>query len=118
MKVAERHKKILTLVKGQPCTIEDMAHALAVSPVTVRRDLSRLAEQGLLTRTLGGAAPSAGVAERSLEQRANFAKEEKRRIAEAAATHLTTKQTVFWILEPVPVPWPISLRTNPNCCKG
>ena len=95
MKVAERHKKILVLVKGQPCTIEDMAHALAVSPVTVRRDLSRLAEQGLLTRTLGGAAASVGVAERSLEQRANFAKEEKRRIAEAASTHITAEQTLF-----------------------
>ena len=95
MKVAERHKKILTLIKGQPCTIEDMAITLAVSPVTVRRDLSRLAEQGLLTRTLGGAAPSVGVAERSLEQRANFAKEEKRRIAEAAVAHIQPKQTLF-----------------------
>ena len=44
MKVAERHKKILTLIKWQPCTIDVLAITLAVSPVTVRRDLSRLVE--------------------------------------------------------------------------
>ena len=95
MKVAERHKKILTLIKWQPCTIDDLAITLAVSPVTVRRDLSRLAEQGLLTRTLGGAAPSADRTERSLKQRARFAKEEKRRISRAAATHVRPRQTLF-----------------------
>lgn len=95
MKVAERHKKILTLIKWQPCTIDDLAITLAVSPVTVRRDLSRLAEQGLLTRTLGSAATSADRTERSLKQRVRFAKEEKRRIAQAAATHVRPRQTLF-----------------------
>ena len=95
MKVAERHNKILTLVKRRPYTVEDMALELHVSPVTVRRDLSHLADQGLLTRTLGGAAAAISLAERSLEQRAMHAQEEKQRIAEAAVKKIVPGQTVF-----------------------
>ncbi len=40
-----------------PSTIAALAQRLGASPATVRRDLVRLDEQGLLTRVYGGAAP-------------------------------------------------------------
>jgi len=44
---------------------------------------------------LGGAAPSADGTERSFKQHARYAKKEKHRIAEAAATYVRPKQTLF-----------------------
>lgn len=51
-----RHDHILRLLRAEgPVSVEVMAERLQVSPATVRRDLSRLDHEGLLTRVHGGA---------------------------------------------------------------
>jgi DeoR/GlpR family transcriptional regulator of sugar metabolism len=53
-----RHQLILRALRDDgPSTIVALAERLGVSPATVRRDLVRLDEEGLLTRVYGGAAP-------------------------------------------------------------
>lgn len=53
-----RHQLILRALREDgPSTIVALAERLGVSPATVRRDLVRLDEEGLLTRVYGGAAP-------------------------------------------------------------
>ncbi|NGN68204.1 DeoR/GlpR family transcriptional regulator [Streptomyces sp. A7024] len=60
---AERRQQILEVVRGQEAIrLADLAARLNVSPVTVRRDVEALAQQGLLHRSHGavraaGAAP-------------------------------------------------------------
>ena len=59
MKQSLRHQKIIELVKlkGYAST-EELVIELEVSPQTIRRDLNILAEQDLIRRHHGGAAPS------------------------------------------------------------
>ena len=53
-----RHQLILRALREDgPSTIVALAERLGVSPATVRRDLVRLDDEGLLTRVYGGAAP-------------------------------------------------------------
>ncbi len=84
---AERQKAILDYVARKGfASVANLAQRLSVSEMTVRRDLSELEEQGLLTRTWGGA----GVAESaffeiSLEAKVSQFVGEKERIGKAAA---------------------------------
>ena len=56
MLAAERHALILRQVeRGERASVEELASALSTSTATVRRDLSRLQEAGLLHRVHGGA---------------------------------------------------------------
>lgn len=53
---AERHKKVLEMImKSGSASVAELSNALSVSIVTIRRDLDRLASQGLIVRTHGGA---------------------------------------------------------------
>lgn len=55
MLAAERHEKILAAVRANGTVrLTDLATRLAVTPVTVRRDATLLADQGLLERVHGG----------------------------------------------------------------
>jgi DeoR family fructose operon transcriptional repressor len=76
--------------------VTDLAHALAVTAETIRRDLSQLEQAGLLRRVHGGALP---VDRQSLEpevlERALSMVSEKRRIAERALQELPVDGTVF-----------------------
>ncbi|NED94887.1 DeoR/GlpR family transcriptional regulator [Phytoactinopolyspora alkaliphila] len=61
----ERRERVLeTLHRRGTVRVNDLAEALGVTPITVRRDIALLAEQGLLRRVHGGATvrddPSAG----------------------------------------------------------
>ena len=58
MATREREGAILELLreKGE-CTVGDLCRALFVSEPTMRRDLARLASDGRILRTYGGAAP-------------------------------------------------------------
>ena len=72
-----------------------MAIKLAVFLVTVRRVLARLAKKGLTNPNFGWCGSFGRGTERSFKQHARYAKEEKCRIAQAAATHIRPKQTLF-----------------------
>src|SRR5919107_181202 len=50
-----RHQLILRVLRsGGPAAVTDLSEQLGVSPATVRRDLVKLEEDGLLTRLHGG----------------------------------------------------------------
>lgn len=73
----------------------DVAAELEVSEMTIRRDLRRLADEGLARRVPGGASlPGGSPAGESFEVRSGEATEEKRRIARAAASLLDDAATV------------------------
>jgi DeoR family transcriptional regulator of aga operon len=65
--------------------VAEIASELGVSEATIRRDLRRLAEQRLLSRTHGGAVPHGVLYELPLRYRAARHHDEKARIARAAA---------------------------------
>lgn len=57
--IPERWERIIDLVQLQGrASVEEIAQALGISPTTVRRDLARIHEKGLIERTRGGASPS------------------------------------------------------------
>ena len=66
--------------------VEDLAELLGVSPATIRRDLARLADQGVITRSHGGAMRADAGLEVPISYRRGTAVAQKRRIAAAAAT--------------------------------
>jgi DeoR family ulaG and ulaABCDEF operon transcriptional repressor len=56
MHAAEREKAILSVLADQGfIAFRDLRHQLAASPATLRRDLERLAGEGLIARVHGGA---------------------------------------------------------------
>lgn len=70
--------------------VADLAAELGVSLASVRRDLQLLEQQKLLTRTHGGAVALNMVYELPLRYRGGRHKEDKRRIALAAAERVTS----------------------------
>lgn len=57
--IPERWEKIIEMVEVRDgASVEEIAGMLAISPATVRRDLDRIQQRGLIERTHGGAAPS------------------------------------------------------------
>jgi DeoR family transcriptional regulator of aga operon len=65
--------------------VEELAGLLGVSPATIRRDLARLADQGAITRSHGGAIRADAGLEVPISYRRGTAVAQKRRIAAAAA---------------------------------
>lgn len=74
--------------------VEELVQALGVSAATVRRDLDRLADQQLLTRTHGGAVPTAASYDLPLRYKATRFVDAKLRIARAGAAMVRTGQVV------------------------
>ncbi|MFD2618139.1 DeoR/GlpR family DNA-binding transcription regulator [Terrilactibacillus laevilacticus] len=86
MFVAERRKNILDILnQKQRITVKELSKLLTVSEATLRSDLNKMEQQGLLKRTFGGAVlndySESGT---SFSTRANRYKEEKIRIAQCA----------------------------------
>ncbi|MEO3944188.1 DeoR/GlpR family DNA-binding transcription regulator [Gorillibacterium sp. CAU 1737] len=87
----ERQNRIIELVnRNGKAAVQEMSESLGVSLVTIRRDLERLEEQGLLYRTHGGALSlelggRETAHERSFSEKEEAFADEKVRIAEAAA---------------------------------
>jgi DeoR/GlpR family transcriptional regulator of sugar metabolism len=75
--------------------IEDLAQLLDVSTQTVRRDIRKLSEQGLITRHHGGAGRVSSIMNTAFEQRELTLTQEKWAIAEAVADYLPERCTVF-----------------------
>jgi DeoR family fructose operon transcriptional repressor len=97
MFVEERQRAIHEMLSTQgKVTVEELAAAFRVSAPTVRNDLARLEEQGLLQRTHGGAiAASPTLYEPPYAQRQVIRQEEKRAIARAAAALVENGETVL-----------------------
>lgn len=95
----ERRERIRQLIAARrEASVAELCDLLGASPATIRRDLERLKQAGLLQRRHGGAvapqvaaaAPEPPILERSVEQA-----EEKRRIGQAAAALVQDGETLF-----------------------
>ncbi|PVZ15974.1 MULTISPECIES: DeoR/GlpR family DNA-binding transcription regulator [unclassified Pseudomonas] len=98
MKVANRRHTLLEFVHANPgnANVETLCALLGVSEATVRRDLTALAEQGLVMRTYGGAAHiGAREPEQSLQERSGQHSTEKARMARAALAHIHDHDTLL-----------------------
>lgn len=81
--LSQRERKLLEmLAEDANMTVAAMSRALGVSAVTVRNDLSSLAEKGLIVRTHGGAFPAFRP---NVLERQKHMVEAKTRIVKAAA---------------------------------
>jgi len=88
--VEERRQHVLDLVSRRGfISLADLAQAIHVSESTIRRDLDRLHQQGMVKRTHGGAMfLGGGSALPALEERFASQIEEKRLIARAAVARI------------------------------
>lgn len=88
MAKARRQERIVSELRASPAMrVHDLAERLAVSTETIRRDLAELEQQGLINRTYGGAVRPVTM-EPALAERQRLMVDERRRIAEAAATRV------------------------------
>ncbi|TWC28036.1 DeoR family transcriptional regulator [Pseudomonas sp. SJZ079] len=96
MPLSPRHKDIIELVREQGyVSIEELAQALSVTPQTIRRDLTYLAECKLLRRYHGGAAHDSSIENTAYSMRARQWHEEKERIAQAVAAQVPDHASLF-----------------------
>ena len=93
---AERMRRVLELLETRDAvSVAELADTFAVSEVTVRSDLARLARQGLLARVRGGARPlQRGQSEVAFDVRLRVEADAKRAIARAAASMVADGEAV------------------------
>ena len=97
----ERTDQIVRLLREKDSlTVEDICTTLSVSPITARRDLRDLENQGLLRRTTGGAVPVEPLFYEAFRYDSTFQEQlernasEKRRIAVEASELVQNGQTI------------------------
>ncbi len=89
-----RHQLILRALRsGGPAAVTDLSEQLGVSPATVRRDLVKLEEEGLLTRVHGGAVVDEG--DQPFAEVAEVRVPEKDAIAVQAASMIQDGESVL-----------------------
>ncbi|HYG59526.1 MAG TPA: DeoR/GlpR family DNA-binding transcription regulator, partial [Symbiobacteriaceae bacterium] len=91
-----RHRRILEILNdGSECHIDFLARAVGVSLATMRRDLERLDQAGLLVRTHGGARPKKmGHFKPSYADRMNIHRAEKLAIVKEAMKLVCNHDTI------------------------
>jgi DeoR/GlpR family transcriptional regulator of sugar metabolism len=90
-----RHDALVALLHQGVDGVETLADRVGVSPSTVRRDLSRLLDEGRIARTYGGAMVRDPFEERSFGESALLHQPAKSAIAAAAAGLVGDGATVF-----------------------
>ena len=91
-----RRKEILELVEKEgQITVQYLSERFNVSEVTIRADLQKLSESGLLLRTHGGAISLAGAPELSVVLRQQKQVHEKNRIGEYCASLVHDGDSIF-----------------------
>lgn len=98
MKPHERHTKILELLRENGfVSVANLSRRLAVSQMTIRRDLADLQEMGLISRHHGGAAfvSERGDSEWPLMLRTNEFLEQKKKIGKVAAAYVKDGDVVI-----------------------
>ena len=77
-------------------TVAELEELFGISPMTARRDLAELERRGVVRRTHGGAVlPTISAHEDSFARRLEVGAEAKTRLAEAAVSLLTPRETIF-----------------------
>ena len=90
-----RHDALLALLRNGVDGVDTLAERLAVSPSTVRRDLTTLQREGRIARTYGGALVRDVFQERSFSESAQINQEAKAEIAGVAAELVLDGATIF-----------------------
>lgn len=91
-----RYDQLLSLVRANGhMRIDELAEQLNVSTQTVRRDIKRLSEDGILSRYHGGASQASSAINRELEEREVSQTAEKWKIAQAVVERIPDRSTVF-----------------------
>ena len=91
-----RHDQLIGLIAERGyMNIDELAQLLDVSTQTVRRDIRKLSEQGLITRHHGGAGRASSVVNTAFEQREISMTGEKIAIAQAIADYVPDGSTLF-----------------------
>lgn len=76
-------------------SFHDIEKIIDAAPTTIRRDLTRMSAEGLLTRFHGGVKLENGVSEFSMNQKQGMHADDKQRIARVAASFLQPNELVF-----------------------
>jgi DeoR/GlpR family transcriptional regulator of sugar metabolism len=96
MLAAERQARIAHLIARQKTvTVADLCKRFSVSDMTIRRDLQRLEDEGLLVRTHGGAVANIPEQDAAFGVREQSQPEEKEAIARVAASLVNAGDTVI-----------------------
>ncbi|WP_042221948.1 DeoR/GlpR family DNA-binding transcription regulator [Oceanobacillus manasiensis] len=97
MFVDERRNKILQLLNDkQRLTVKELANQIGVSEATLRTDLNKMENEGLLTRTHGGAILKDNIdQETSFSAREKKNKKEKSLIGKKAFQYVAEKQCIL-----------------------
>lgn len=100
IKVRQREKKIIEYIAEHGTgTVSELSNAFCVSEITIRRDLSRLAEEKVLKRYHGGAKlhipTNAELKCAEFQQKSTLMLDEKRRIGNCACSFIKDNDIVF-----------------------
>ena len=97
MHISERQQQILKILEKETfTTVQQLADSTFTSPSSIRRDLTVLQKQGLVSRTHGGATLRAsGVQAPALHSRMSKNVSEKRKIAKTASSLLHDDMSVM-----------------------
>lgn len=98
MSIDKIEQKLLSALSPDAVTtVKSLAGRLYVSESTARRYINALAERGLVIRTHGGCMPSSAALDRNTPMYIRFSseQEDKKKIAERAATLIPPSATVF-----------------------
>ncbi len=92
----ERRRRIVAELQANPTVrISELARLFGVTTETVRRDVDSLSEEGLVSRTYGGAAATTLAREPSLDERHGLLVPERQRIARAAVECIEDGQVLM-----------------------
>lgn len=96
MATSEREIKIYTYLKEKKlASVDELAKLLYASSASIRRDLDKLQQQGIVKRTHGGAVFVEKTSETAVNVRLSENREKKERIAAVALKALPDYETVF-----------------------
>lgn len=97
MKAVERRLQIFNIVKkNKHVDVNEMAKMFNVSSMTIRRDLARLENQGVVSTTYGGAILNEGVSsEPSFDMKSGLSQHHKMQIAYEASLLVNDGDSIF-----------------------
>ena len=112
-----RQLTLLTVVQARgSVTVEQLAETLGVTLQTVRRDVQRLADEGMLTRFHGGVrVPSSTIENIAHPQRENLNAEGKLRIARTVAAAVPNDCSLILNIGTTPKPLRGRCASTPAC---
>lgn len=94
--LSDRQDKIIEIIKKEGfAPIEDLSKHFEVTPQTIRRDINKLCDIGILTRFHGGAGIASSVKNVDYSARKTMLHTEKQRIAKVLTKHIPNGASIF-----------------------